>query len=323
MTAEKNFIYDIGIIGAGPAGLTAAIYALRDNKNVILFEKNYEMGGQILNSEKVVNIPGFPSISGIEFVKNLTKQLKKAEKDGSGVFSFVETTIGDIWRANVGDLFIISDKKETYLAKKIIIAAGSEYRLLGVPGERELIGRGISFCSTCDAPFCKDKKVAVIGGGNSALTEALEIARFAESVEILQNLPYLTAEQSLCERVKEEEKISIQFNTTVLDFYEIDNKISVHMEYKDPAAFARIVSSSRNCYDQVFIAIGMCANNDFAKHITLLAADGYILTPTDDGVFLAGDCMAKKIKQVATACGDGAQAAVLACRALNEEVRDG
>lgn len=321
MTAEKNFIYDIGIIGAGPAGLTAAIYALRDNKNVILFEKNYEMGGQILNSEKVVNIPGFPSISGAEFIENLTEQLNKAKKDGDGVFSFVETTVGDVWRANVGDSFIISDKEETYLAKKIIIAAGSEHRLLGVPGERELIGRGISFCSTCDAPFCKGQKVAVIGGGNSALTEALEIAKFAESVKILQNLPYLTAEQSLCEKIKKEEEISIQFNTTVLDFYTSDNMIGIHTNYSDPT-WDNPVFEKYEYFDHVFIAIGMQANNDFAKHITLLGADGYILTPTDDGVFLAGDCMAKKVKQVATACGDGAQAAVLACRALNEEIRD-
>ena len=318
MTAEKNFIYDIGIIGAGPAGLTAAIYALRDNKSVILFEKNYEMGGQILNSEKVVNIPGFPSISGAKFIENLTKQLNKAKKDGDGVFSFVETTVGDIWRTNVGDLFIISDKEETYLAKKIIIAAGSEYRLLGVPGERELIGRGISFCSTCDAPFCKGQKVAVIGGGNSALTEALEIAKFAESVKILQNLPYLTAEQSLCEKIKKEEKISIQFNTTVVDFSTLDDMIGIHTNYSDPA-WNNPVFEKYEYFDHVFIAIGMQANNGFAKHIALLAADGYILTPTDDGVFLAGDCMAKKVKQVATACGDGAQAAVLACRKLNEE----
>lgn len=322
MTAEKNFIYDIGIIGAGPAGLTAAIYALRDNKSVILFEKNYEMGGQILNSEKVVNIPGFPSTSGAEFIENLTEQLNKAEKDGDGVFSFVETTVEDVWRANVRDLFIISDKKETYLAKKIIIAAGSEYRLLGVPGEAELVGRGISFCSTCDAPFCKGKKVAVVGGGNSALTEALEIAKFAESVKILQNLPYLTAEQSLCEKIKKEEKISIQFNTTVLDFYTSDNMIGIRTNYSDPA-WNNPVFEKYEYFNHVFIAIGMQANNGFAKHITLLAADGYILTPTDDGVFLAGDCAAKRVKQVVTACGDGAQAAVLACRALNEEVRDG
>lgn len=318
MTAEKNFIYDIGIIGAGPAGLTAAIYALRDNKSVILFEKNYEMGGQILNSEKVVNIPGFPSISGAEFIENLIEQLNKAKKDGNGVFSFVETTVEDIWRANVRDLFIISDKKETYLAKKIILAAGSEYRLLGVPGEKELIGKGISFCSTCDAPFCKDKRVAVIGGGNSALTEALEIARFAKSVQIIQNLPYLTAEKSLCEKVNKEEKISICFDTTVLDFHEENNMVVMNEKYIPSLSDM----TSHSCYDQVFIAIGMQANNSFAKHIALLAADGYILKPTDDGVFLAGDCMAKKVKQVATACGDGAQAAVLACRALNEEGRE-
>lgn len=322
MVTEKEFVYDIGIIGAGPAGLTAAIYALRDNKNVILFEKNYEMGGQILNSEKVVNIPGFPSISGAEFIENLTEQLNKAKKDGDGVFSFVETTVEDVRRASVGDLFTISDKKETYLAKKIIVAAGSEYRLLGVPGETELVGRGISFCSTCDAPFCKGQKVAVIGGGNSALTEALEIAKFAESVKILQNLPHLTAEQFLCEKIKKEEKISIQFNTTVLDFYTSDNMIGIRTNYSDPA-WNNPVFEKYEYFDHVFIAIGMQANNGFAKHIALLATDGYILTPTDEGVFLAGDCMAKKVKQVATACGDGAQAAVLACRALNEEVRDG
>lgn len=311
MIAEKEFIYDIGIIGAGPAGLTAAIYALRDNKSVILFEKNYEMGGQILNSEKVVNIPGFPSISGTEFIENLTEQLDKAKEDGNGVFSFVETTVEDVQRADVGDLFIIRDKREAYFAKKIIIAAGSEYRPLGVPGEEELIGRGISFCSTCDAPFCRGKKVAIIGGGNSALTEALEIAKFAESVKILQNLPYLTAEQSLCERVKKEEKISIQFNTAVLDFYTSDNMIGIHTNHSDPEYF-----------DHVFIAIGMRANNDFAKHIALLTASGYILEPTDNGVFVAGDCMVKSVNQVATACGDGAQAAVLACRALNREGRE-
>ena len=323
METINSKIYDIGIIGAGPAGLTATIYCLRDNKSVILFDKNYDIGGQIVSSSMVENIPGFAGISGDDFIENLREQILTIEKNNNSTLNLlVDTEVVNIQKIGEGKFAITDSNSNTYFARKVIIANGSEYRRLGVPGEEALIGKGISFCSTCDAPFCKGQKVAVIGGGNSALTEALEIAKFAESVKILQNLPYLTAEQSLCEKIKKEEKISIQFNTTVLDFYTSDNMMGIHTNYSDPA-WNNPVFEKYEYFDHVFIAVGMQANNGFAKHIAMLAADGYFLTPTEDGVFIAGDCMAKKVKQVATACGDGAQAAVLACRKLNEEVRDG
>jgi thioredoxin reductase (NADPH) len=307
-------VYDVGIIGAGPAGLTATIYCLRDNKNVILFDKKDDYGGQIINSVHVNNIPGFSSISGVDFIQNMMDQI--SEVPDKNISALIDVEIIDVRQAG-NQLYEIIDRGEnSYFAKSVIIATGSEYRTLGVEGEKELVGSGISFCTTCDGPFCKDKSVVVIGGGNSALTETLELTKFAKSITILQNLPYLTAEESLCEKVKQDEKIHILYNIKVERFSKAGTQINISTTTTD--ANSNATDLNILC-DKVFMAIGMKANNEFAKNVTALTKDGYIYCSTKPDVYIAGDCLEKDVKQVATACGDGARAAVLACRGLNNK----
>ena len=318
--AKNNKIWDIdnpvgiAIIGAGPAGLTAAIYALRDNKSVLLFEKN-EVGGQIINSTKVTNIPGFKEISGYDFIENLKEQIMSIN---SGIIGLVEEEVIDVDKDNKNKSIIFKIKTNTaeYYAKSVIVATGSTYKTLNVKGEKELIGNGISFCSTCDAPFYKDKVVAVIGGGNSALTEAIELSSFAKKVIIIQDLEDLTAEQSLIDKMCSLKNIDYRTGALVEEFRKTqDGKISVYY-------YQWMAEYGENClfhedFDGVFIAIGMQPQNQCVSDITELSKDGYILC----GHYMiecAGDCKKKTTRQVVTACGDGAEAAIKICRKLNK-----
>lgn len=303
-------LYDIAIVGAGPAGLTAAIYALRDNKNVILFEKD-EVGGQALYSSKIVNIPGFPEISGYDFIENVKEQLNSIE---SGDLRLVNEEVIDIIKKGDREFNIITGNNE-YTAKSAIIATGSKYRTLNVKGEEELIGHGISFCSTCDAPFYKGKTVAVIGGGNSALTEAIELSRFARKVYILQNLEELTAQKGLIAKLGEIENIEVRTGIKVTGFskYKVINEIGIDYSTYMASDYGWV----DNCLvvSGVFLAIGMMPQNNCAKRVAFIK-DGYI-NFSDGFVKAAGDCCDKLVRQIATACGDGAEAAVELCRLLN------
>lgn len=316
---SKNNPADIAIVGAGPAGLTATIYALRDNKNVILFDKD-EIGGQILNSPKVTNILGFAEISGFDFIENVKEQIESIE---SGTLNFFNEEVVDIVRREeikgdtVYSWFEINTLTNTYYSRSVIAATGSKYRTLGVLGEEELIGEGISFCSTCDAPFYKDKIVAVIGGGNSALTEALEISKFAKCIYVLQDLPYLTAEKSLQDAIMSDPKIIVWTNMRVKKFLKEKGQISI-------AFYEKIEGNPEGSIsvDGVFEAIGMIPQNKCFRHIADLTGpnndDGYILK-MNEGAMGAGDCVQKQTRQVATACGDGANAAVMLCRELENK----
>ncbi len=298
-------MYDILIIGAGPAGLTAAIYAARAGKNVLILEKE-TFGGQITHSPKVENYPGFLEMSGNQFAERLIDQAiaQGAEIELDRAISISEED---------GHKTVETESGKKYEALSVIIAAGSRHRHLGVEREEALIGKGISYCAVCDGPFYAGKNVAIIGGGNTALQEAVMLSDICESVTLIQNLPYLTGEETLIEKLYLRDNVKFIFGSVVTAF--IGGKELEGLEIKKTATDA----ISRLYVDGVFVAIGQEPENQPFANVAELNDYGYIVagetcetgTP---GVFVAGDCRTKAIRQIVTASGDGAVAAVAACK---------
>ena len=298
-------MYDILIIGAGPAGLTAAIYAARAGKSVLILEKE-TFGGQITHSPKVENYPGFLEMSGNQFAERLIDQAiaQGAEIELDRAISISEQD---------GHKVVETESGKKYEALSVIIAAGSRHRHLGVEREEALIGKGISYCAVCDGPFYAGKNVAIIGGGNTALQEAVMLSDICESVTLIQNLPYLTGEETLIEKLYLRENVKFIFGSVVTAF--IGDRTLEGLEIKKTATDA----ISRLYVDGVFVAIGQEPENKPFANVAELNDYGYIVagetcetgTP---GVFVAGDCRTKAIRQIVTASGDGAVAAVAACK---------
>ncbi len=298
-------IYDIIIIGGGPAGLTAAIYGRRANKTVVIIEKA-GFGGQITYSPKVENIPGFSSVTGNEFAEKLVDQAAEQGVD----FEYSEAL--EIKNGKVKS--VITDSGEIQ-GKTVIIATGAKHRRLGLPKEEDFIGDGISFCAVCDGAFFKNKDVAVIGGGNSALQEALELSQLAKNVYVVQNLDFLTGEAVLADLVNKRENVKVIMGATV-------------KEILGDKSFDGIVintnSGERHLkLDGMFIAIGLVPQNEAFSSLISLDKYGYADSGEDcltvtDGIFVAGDCRKKKVRQVTTAAGDGAVAAIAACNYLSD-----
>lgn len=302
-----NF-HDIIIVGGGPAGLTAAVYALRAGKSVLVIEKS-SFGGQIAFSPKVENIPGTAQISGSEFAENLVEQAMALGAD---------VELENVTKVEKDDrLFTVTTEEGgSYVGAAVILAVGVKHRTLGLAGEAELIGSGISFCAVCDGAFYTGQQVAMIGGGNSALQEALLLSEVCQKVTIVQNLPYLTGEQKLVQAVAEKENIDIQLST-VVGAYETENGALTGILVQSPNG-----SNQRSlAVDGVFLAVGLEPENAPFANLTKLNDWGYFdsaedcCTPTE-GLFVAGDCRSKRIRQVVTAASDGAVAAMAACRYL-------
>ena len=300
---------DIIIVGGGPAGLTAAIYALRAGKSVLVIEKN-GFGGQIAFSPKVENIPGTRTISGAEFADKLTDHAMDlgAEVELEKVISVDKD----------GDIFTVSTEEgSAYQAKAVILALGVKHRTLGLPGEEDLIGNGISFCAVCDGAFYTGQKVAMIGGGNSALQEALLLSEVCEKVTIVQNLAFLTGEKKLAEALAEKDNVEIIYSTVVSQY------LTENGEMKGITVKSEVSGQETTIVvDGVFLAVGLQPENEAFAHLTQLNAWGYFDSGEDcatktPGLFVAGDCRSKLIRQVVTAAGDGAIAAMAACRYLD------
>jgi len=301
-------MYDIIIVGAGPAGLTAAIYARRADKSVLLLDKGM-FGGQMTFSPKIENYPGFEQISGNELAEKLVAQAISlgAEIDMCEVKEVRKE----------GSLFCVSDGEEDYLASTVILATGSRHRLLGIAREEEFIGNGISFCAVCDGAFYAGKTVAVIGGGNSALQEAIMLSDACEKVYVVQNLDFLTGEEKLAEILRKRNNVEIIYGCTVEEITGEENFTGIII--KNTATGDK----TRLDLDGMFVAIGQVPENEPYKELTALSDRGYIISDenclTDtEGLFVAGDCRTKNIRQIATACGDGATAALAACRYLDK-----
>lgn len=294
-------MYDVIIIGGGPAGLTSALYLLRADKNVLILEKE-NIGGQITSSSKVANYPGFGEISGMELMDNLYNQVVNL---GGEVALEEALKIDD-------DNTVITDCGK-YKAKAIILAVGSKNKVLGIEREEEFVGRGISFCVSCDGAFYQGKTVAVVGGGNSAISEALSLADICRKVYIIQKEDNLTCEEVLKEKLKVKDNIEILYNSEVVSYLG-DNDIK-------GIVVKTIDGKIKLDVEGIFLAIGLVPSTSFIADLLMLDKNNYILsddTLTDKtGIFVAGDCRSKKYRQLTTAVSDGTVAALNAINYLN------
>lgn len=296
-------MYDIIIIGGGPAGLTAAIYGLRNGKSVFVIERSV-FGGQIVNSPKVENIPGFDSISGDDFADRL---LDQAMGQGAQVTLEYVTSV-----EKSGDTFIVlTEEGGNYEGKSVIIATGTTHRTLGLEGEEELIGNGISFCAVCDGDFYRDKNVVMIGGGNSAFVESSLLVDIVSHLTILQDMPYFTADRKLQDQVLARDNVETHVGTKILG-YETENGMITGVRYEEDGAI-----KTAGC-DGVFLAVGLVPDNGAFASLAELDERGYFVPQNichtkTPGLFVAGDCCSKTLRQAATACSDGAYAAIGAC----------
>ena len=301
-------IYDIVIVGGGPAGLTASLYGLRNGKSTITIEKSV-FGGQIVNSPKVENIPGFNSIAGDEFGDLLLNQV--TNQGGEILFDTVTSVT-----SNSDGVVVSTEMSGDIHGLTLILATGTKHRTLGLDNEENLIGKQIHFCAVCDGNFYKDKKVVMIGGGNSAFVEANLLSDIVSNLIMLQDMPVFTAEAKLQEQLLSKSNVETHVNTKILEYVVNDGKLT-GVKYSEDGK-ENIVEC-----DGVFLAVGLVPDNKSFTNVCDLDERGYIksdessITKTKN-VFVAGDCRTKSLRQVATACSDGANAAIQACNFLRK-----
>ena len=297
-------MYDIVIIGSGPAGLTAAIYALRAGKSVLILEKS-AFGGQVTYSPKIENYPAMGQISGNELAEKMVDQALTMGADVN-----LETVTGI--RDNGNSKTVITEDGE-YDAKAVIIATGVKHRRLGIANEEDFIGEGISFCAVCDGAFYKGQSVAVIGGGNSALQEAVLLSEGCTKVTLVQNLAYFTGEAKLLDILKSRDNVEF-ITSSVVDSIIADGSTFKGIKIKNDESG----EISELLCDGMFVAIGLAPENDMFAQLAKLNAWGYFdsaedCTTATPGIYVAGDCRSKRIRQITTATADGAVAALAAC----------
>ncbi|MDQ0244688.1 thioredoxin reductase (NADPH) [Bacillus fengqiuensis] len=298
MSEEK--IYDVIIIGAGPAGMTAAVYTSRANLSTLMIERGVP-GGQMANTEEVENYPGYDHILGPDLSN---KMFEHAKKFGA------EYAYGDIKEVvEEGDYKIVRAGSKEYKAYSVIISTGAEYKKIGVPGEKELGGRGVSYCAVCDGAFFKGKELVVVGGGDSAVEEGVYLTRFATKVTIVHRRDELRAQKILQQRAFDNEKVDFIWNHTVKEINEKDGKVGsvtlVHTETGEEQEFKA---------DGVFIYVGMLPLSKPFVQLGITNENGYIETNERmetkvEGIFAAGDVREKSLRQIVTATGDGSIAA--------------
>ncbi|OGO24257.1 MAG: thioredoxin-disulfide reductase [Chloroflexi bacterium RBG_16_50_9] len=301
--------YDVVVIGGGPAGLSAGIYTSRARLSTLLIEKGM-VGGQIVNAEQVENYPGFSEgISGFDLTQSMHRQ---ATKFG------METLNADVIGIGVnGEQKVVKTAQGDFVARALIIAGGSERQKLDIPGEAEFTGKGVSYCATCDGAFFREKPVAVVGGGDAALTEALHLTRFASKVTVIHRRHELRATRILQEKALAEPKIELLWDTTVEEV--------AGGNFVDRITVSHVTGGEKAVIDiaGVFVSIGFKPNTDYLKSILTLDKTGAIVVDENmatvvPGIFAAGDIRSNSIRQVISAAGDGAIAAVSAGKYIGE-----
>lgn len=315
MNKENNNHFDIIIIGGGPAGLTAGLYARRAGMKTLLLEKTAP-GGLIAMTERIENYPGFPGgINGYELTKRMEDQAREfgLEIQIEEVSSLKQQS--SYWE--------VITAKQTYSARAVIIATGNKPRKLDVPGELEFVGKGVSYCATCDGPFYKDKEVVVVGGGDAALEEALLLTKFARQIWLVHRRDQLRASQILQDRVLNHPKIKLIWNSV------IEEIIGAESEKQGKLKAVRIKNRSEDKMqelpvDGVFVFVGFTPQTEFLKGVVTLDAQGYIIADEEmqtsqKGIYACGDVRKKTLRQVITACGEGALAAFNAARYVAQD----
>ena len=299
-------MYDIIIIGAGPAGMTAALYARRAEKRVLLIEKS-TFGGQITHSPRVENYPGFLAMSGNEFAEKLLDQVTTHGAD----IEFDEVTAV----TPIDSYYSVATSGGEFFGKSVIIATGSKHRSLGIDREEDFVGEGVSYCAVCDGAFYKGKTVAIIGGGNTALQEAVLLSDGCKKVYVVQNLDFLTGEGALQAAIAKRDNVEVVLSSVVTELLG-DSEITGIMIRDEKSGV-----ESELALDGIFVAIGQKPENEPFENVVKLDSYGYItadencLPETEyKGIFVAGDCRTKAVRQVTTASADGAVAALSACR---------
>ena len=297
-------MYDIGIVGGGTAGLTAAIYGQRAGKKTIVFEGT-AYGGQISSSARVENYPGIAVISGFEFSMNLSEQAKSLEAE------LVSAQVQEIRKE--GENFLVTTSRGDYICKTVILATGMTHRHLGLEKEKHLTGSGVSYCATCDGAFFRGRDVAVIGGGNTALQDALFLSAYCSKVYLVHRRDEFRGEDRLVEQLRKKENVEFIMSAVVKDIsgkFMVDGVILNNK--KTGEDFTIPVSG-------IFVAVGQIPGNKNFADIVELDENGFIRAGEDcvtscPGIFAAGDCRTKEIRQLVTAAADGAAAALAACK---------
>ena len=302
-------MYDIIVVGGGPAGMTAALYGLRNGKSVLVLEK-HGFGGQITYSPKVENFPGTMQMSGNEFADKFLEQIMAQGAD-------VELEKAIRVEVSGNKRIVRTEEGSAFEGKAVVLATGVKHRMLGLPGENELVGEGISFCAVCDGDFYTGQTVAVAGGGNSALQEAILLSGKCKKVIMLQDLPEFTGEKKLQEILFSRDNVE-KYTNMKLTGYTVENGALKGIDTLNTATG----ETGHVVCDGLFIAIGLIPENENFAELTKLNQFGYFDTDeqccTDTpGVFVAGDCRSKITRQLTTAVGDGSVAALAVCRYID------
>jgi thioredoxin reductase (NADPH) len=310
-TKAKCEFYDLITVGGGPTALTTAIYAARDGYDVLVIERS-GLGGQAGITERLDNYPGFPEgVTGAEFAERIIEQAKRYGVELLSAQNVVQ--VGNDLDAHV----VETDSGHKYRSNAVLVATGSTYKRLGVPGEDEYIGAGVHFCATCDGPFYKGREVAVIGGGNSAVEEAAFLTRFSPRVTLLVRGSQLTANKIASDKALNSPEMEVLFNTEVVEFKGKDSHLDT-VVYRDIKT-----GETRELHvPGIFVFIGLSPNSEPFKDIAKVDAQGFIMTGIDfqtstEGIFAAGDVRAGSTKQLVSAAGEGAAAAL----AIREHLR--
>lgn len=307
---DENTLYDVTVIGTGPAATSAAIYAVRKGLNVAMI--GVKVGGQVLDTNDIENIIGTTTTTGAKYAESLEKHMKEypiAFKDGHLVKEV---------KKDGKDKILVTDDGKEYRTKTVIVATGAKHRHLGIPGEEEFTGKGVHFCTTCDGPFYKGLDVTIVGGGNSGVEAALDMSGIAKSVTLIEFMPELKADQVLQDKLAERENITVYKNTAT-------------KEVKGTEFVEKIVYANRDTNEDVevkmdglFIEIGLSANTSVVEGVVERNKIGEIIIDennmtSEKGIFAAGDCTTVKHKQIVIAVGEGAKAALSAFNYLLSE----